>query len=86
MSTKITKQSKKLSKIFVLTLTVKQRLIHVFTMEMSSKPAKKNDTVKTSFNHFSKTWSLHILDIIDIGTKQNRGYRHILVAFENFIE
>ena len=48
-------------------------------------PPKKNYlTNKTIVKHIDDTWSLDLLDMIDYGTKNNNGFRYILVVIDNF--
>ena len=34
--------------------------------------------------HIDDTWSADLLDMIDYGTKNNNGFRYILVVIDNF--
>ena len=53
--------------------------------EIFSKPRKSNyATNKTDVYHFDVIWSLDILDLTDYSSENNRGYRYILVAIDNF--
>ena len=62
-----------------------QKNIKIFINEIYSKPPKKNyDTNKTNVYHIDDIWSLDILDLNDYGPENNRGYRYVLVAIDNF--
>ena len=62
-----------------------QKNIKRFINEFYSKPPKKNySTEKTDVYHFDDIWSLDILDLRDYGSKNNRGYRYVLVIKDNF--
>ena len=62
-----------------------QKNIKIFINEIYSKPPKKNyATNKTDVYHIDEIWSLDILDLKDYGPKNNRGYRYVLVAIDNF--
>ena len=57
----------------------------IFKNEIYSKPPKKNYvTNKTNVYHIDDIWSLDILDLIDYGPENNRGYRYVLVVIDNF--
>ena len=45
---------------------------------------KKFETNKTMIKSIDDTWSSDLLNMIDYGPKHNRGYRYILVVFDNF--
>ena len=66
-------------------MTKKKDLTKIFIDEIYNKPPKKNyDTNKTIVKHIGHTWSLDLLDLIEYGPKNNRGYRFILVIIDNF--
>ena len=57
----------------------------IFIDEIYDKPAKKiYPTNKTIVKSIDDTWSADLLDLIDYGVKNNRGYRYILVLIDNF--
>ena len=35
--------------------------------------------------HIDDTWSLDLVDMIDYGTKNNNGFRYILVVIDNLV-
>ena len=62
-----------------------QKNIKIFINEIYSKgPKKYYATNKTDVYHIDDTWGLDILDLKDYGTKNNRGYRYVLVTIDNF--
>ena len=62
-----------------------QKNIKIFINEIYSKPPKKYyPTNKTDVYHIDDIWSLDILDLKDYGSENNRGYRYVLVAIDNF--
>ena len=62
-----------------------QKTIKVFINENLSKPPrKKYNTNKTDVYYFDDIWSLSIIGLKDYGPKNNRGYRFISVATDNF--
>ena len=62
-----------------------QKNIKIFINEIYSKPPKRNyNTNKTDVYHIDDIWSLDILDLKDYGSKNNRGYRYVLVIIDNF--
>ena len=62
-----------------------QKNIKIFINEIYSKPPKKYyPTNKTDVYHIDDTWSLDIVDLKDYGSKNNRGYRYVLVLIDNF--
>ena len=64
---------------------VKQSLIDTFINEIYSKPPKKNySTNKTIVKHIDDTRSMDLLDMVEYGVKNNKGYRYILVVIDNF--
>ena len=68
-------------------MTKKQdKNIKIFIDEIYHKAYKKNyPTNKTIVKHINDCWSLDILDLIDYGPSNNKGYRYILtVIIDNF--
>ena len=62
-----------------------QKNIKIFINEIYSKGPKRNyATNKTDVYHIDDTWSLDILDLKDYGSKNNKGYRYVLVVLDNF--
>ena len=62
-----------------------QKSIKRFINEIYSKPPKKNyPTNKTDVNYLDDILSLDIIDLEDNGPENNRGYRYVLVVFDNF--
>ena len=62
-----------------------QKNIKIFINEIYSKPPKRNyNTNKTDVYHIDDIWSPDILDLKDYGSKNNRGYRYVLVIIDNF--
>ena len=62
-----------------------QKNIRKFINEIESKaPKMYYPTNKTNVYHIDDIWSLDILDLKDYGSKNNRGYRYILVVIDNF--
>ena len=62
-----------------------QKNIKIFFNEIYSKGPKKNyATNKTNVYHIDDIWSMDILDLKDYGPENNRGYRYVLVAIDNF--
>ena len=61
------------------------RKISIFIDEVFSKASKKNYiTNKSDVSCIDDTWSLVFLDLNDFGPENNRGYRLLLVAIDNF--
>ena len=57
----------------------------IFIDEIYDKPLKKvYPTNKTIVKSIDDTWSADLLDLIDYGVKNNRGYRYVLVCVDNF--
>ena len=57
----------------------------IFINEIYSKPPRRYyATNKTDVYHIDDTWSLDILDLKDYGSKNNKGYRYVLVIIDNF--
>ena len=64
-----------------------QKNIEIFINEIYSKPLKKYyATNKTNVYHIDDIWSLDVLELKDYGSKNNRGYRYVLVIIDNFSE
>ena len=64
---------------------VKRSQDNTFINEIYSRPPKKNYSInKTIVKHIDDTWSLDLLDMVDYGVKNNKGYRYILVGIDNF--
>ena len=62
-----------------------QKNIKKFINEIYSKgPKKYYATNKTNVYYIDDIWSLDILDLKDYGPENNRGYRYVLVAIDNF--
>ena len=62
-----------------------QKNIKIFINEIYAKPPKRNYvTNKTNVYHIDDIWFLDILDRKDYGSKNNRGYRYVLVTIDNF--
>ena len=62
-----------------------QKNIKIFKNEIYSKPPKNYyATNRTDVYHIDNIWSLDILDLKDYGPENNRGYRYVLVAIDNF--
>ena len=62
-----------------------QKNIKIFINEIYSKPPRRYyATNKTDVYHIDGTWSLDILDLKDYGSKNNKGYRYVLVIIDNF--
>ena len=58
---------------------VKQSLIDTFIHGIYVNPPKKYYlTNKTIVKHIDDTWSMDLLDMVDYGVKNNKGYRYIL--------
>ena len=64
---------------------MKKDLTKIFIDEIYSKPPKKNyPSNKTKIKSIDDTWSSDLLDMNDYGSKNNKGYRYILVVIDNF--
>ena len=62
-----------------------QKNLKIFINEIYSKPPKKYyATNKTNVYYIDDIWSLDIIDLKDYGRENNRGYRYVLVAGDNF--
>ena len=62
-----------------------QKNIKFFINSIYSKAPKKNYTTnKTDVFYIDDIWSLDILDLIEYGPKNSRGYRYVLVTIDNF--
>ena len=63
----------------------KKDLTKTFIDKIYDKPAKKiYPTNKIIVKSINDTWSADLLDLIDYGVKNNRGYRYTLVVIDNF--
>ena len=61
------------------------KTIKNFIDEIYSKPPKKNySRNKTDVYHIDDIWSLDNSDLKDYGPQNIKGYRHVLVAINNF--
>ena len=59
--------------------------IKIFSDEVfSSLPTKKYPTNKIVYNYIDEIWSIHLIDMLDYGFSNNKGYRYILTIFDNF--
>ena len=64
---------------------MKKDLTKNFIDEIYGKPPKKNySSKKTIIKSIDDTWSSDLLDMNDYGSKNNKGYRYILVVIDNF--
>ena len=64
---------------------MKKDLTKIFIDKIYDKPAKKvYPSNKTIVKSIDDTWSADLLDLIDYGVKNNRGYRYVLVCVDNF--
>ena len=64
---------------------MKKDITKIFNVEIHSSPPKNSyPTNKTIIKSFDVTWSSDLLDMKDYGIKNNKGYRYILVLFDNF--
>ena len=61
-----------------------QKMIDRFNKEKHELINKHCDTNKKVVKHIDKTWSLDLLDLVDYGTNNKRGYAFILVVTDNF--
>ena len=62
-----------------------QKNIKIFINELYSKPPKMiYATNKTDVFFIDDIWSLDIFEPKDYGLENNRGYRYVLVAIDNF--
>ena len=58
-----------------------------FFDEIADKPAKRNyPTNKTIIKSIDDTWSAGLLNLVDYGVKNNRGYRYVLVFVDDFFK
>ena len=63
----------------------KKDITKIFIDEIYFKsPLKNHPTNKTILKGIDETWSLDLLDLIEYGSKNNRGYRFILVVIDTF--
>ena len=64
---------------------MKKDLTKIFIDEIYDNPPKKAyPTNKTIVKSIDDTWSADLLDLVDYGVKNNRGYCYILVVIDNF--
>ena len=64
---------------------MKKDLTKIFIDEIYDNPPKKiYQSNKTIVKSIDDTWSADLLDLVDYGVKNNRGYRYILVIIDNF--
>ena len=71
---------------------MKKDSIKIFIDEIYDNPPKKvyptNKSIDvnmfTIVKSIDDTWSADLLDLVDYGVKNNRGYRFILVVIDNF--
>ena len=64
---------------------VKQSLEDTLIQEVYSEPLEKSyETNKTVVKHVNNTCGLEILDLINDGTRNKKGYRSISVVIDNF--
>ena len=64
---------------------MKKDSIKIFVDEIYDNPPKKiYPTNKTIVKSIDDTWSADLLDLVDYGVKNNRGYCYILVVIHNF--
>ena len=71
--------------MYVYKIQLTQKNIKIFINEIFSKPPKNYyATNKTNVYYIDEIWSLDILDLKDYGPENNRGYRYVLVAVDNF--
>ena len=62
-----------------------QKTNKIFSNEIFSNPLEKNYPInKTDVYYIGNLWGLDILDLKDNGPENNRGYRYVLVVFDNF--
>ena len=66
-------------------LMTKKDKIKIFIDEVfSSFPTKKYPTNKIVYNYIDEIWSIYLIDMLDYGFSNNKGYRYILTIFDNF--
>ena len=64
---------------------MKKDLTKIFIDEIYSKPPKKNyPTNKIIYNHIDEIWSIDLADMIDYKILNNKGFRYIFIAIDNF--
>ena len=62
-----------------------EKSIDVFIVQICSKSSQKDCHKKTDDFLLDDIWSLDFLDLNEYGLKNNnRGYRYVLVVFDNF--
>ena len=64
---------------------MKKDLTKIFINEIYSKPRKRNyPTNQIIYNHIDEIWSIHLADMIDYKTSNNKGLWYIFVIIDNF--
>ena len=64
---------------------VKKNKVKIFIDEIYTKSPQKNyEANKTMIKSIDDTWSSDLIDMNDYSSKNNRGYRYILVVIDNF--
>ena len=64
---------------------MKKDLTKIFIDEIYSKPPKKNySTNKIIYNHIDEIWSIDLADMIDYKILNNKRFRYIFIAIDNF--
>ena len=64
---------------------MKKKLTKLFIDEIYSKPPRRNyPTNKIVYNHIDEIWSIDLADMIDYKISNNKGYRYIFIAIDNF--
>ena len=62
-----------------------QKTIETLIIEIYSKGPKQNyPTKKTDIWHIDDQWNLDLLDLKDYGHENNKGFRYVMVAIDNF--
>ena len=62
-----------------------QKNIKIFMNEIYSRPLKKIYAGnKTDVYHIVDIWSIDILDLRDYGSENNRNFRYVITAIDNF--
>ena len=66
-------------------LLTKKDKIKIFINEVfSSFPTKKYPTNKIVYNYIDEIWSVYLIDMLDYGFSNDKGYTYILTIFDNF--
>ena len=64
---------------------IKRDLTKIFIDEVYSKAPRKNyPTNKIIYNHIDEIWSIDLADMIDYKILNNKGFRYIFIAIDNF--